>query len=1022
MTDLIQEAQSPETTNERLLEIAEEASDDIETLLEIFRNPNCEDFEEILEVLDEDVRKELAESWTEDDPVQLLESLVELSEVDTDDEIRIAILENQLTPLNILELLIEDLEFVGCDFFYDVIEHPNCSEELGDRVEMGLIDVFDDGTRLEMLSEGTGSGGFTFKYILESNITHDEPISSGDLAIFFADPNIIPSRIDVLIDGLECGDICLDETSDILAAVASNPSTSENLLARIIDFFYNKEIELQTEEILELSIEIIGNPNSSEQLLDKIIDFLSKNEPELLDELDLEKEDLESIAISLGEHKDVSIDCLEKLFLSALKFGMAQSLILAISTNPNASEALLKTIWFDSSEYGDPVAIRETILKHPNWPTALDSLSTELNIIDLYPTVSTDLITEAQATTNSPERLRELAEEPALAFYLAANPATPGDLLRHWATTGMKSIRKRCALNPNTPKETLRELAKYFPEEFIQNPVFNLLWVEDPQLLTNLSEDGLTRLLANPDLELDIMHALAQHENPEIAIAAKCHVQSTLAIDETWETTLLQKRLNSNTLFDVYTEILPNPSCPIELLQQLASDERDYVREDVAKHPKCPPELFQQLATDHRSLIRRYVAGNLNSPTELLQQLATDEDEWVRKDTVQNPNCPLQALRQLANDNESHVRWCVAGNANCPGELLQQLVHNEDKWEMKKAVLEHPNCPVETLQKFATDSDENVRWLVARNPNCPVELLQQLAVDEDEDIRKEVARNPNCPIKTLEQLATDEDKYVRKAVAGNPNCPIETLQQLASDEGQSALKEDIAENPNSPTKLLQQLAVDEDKDIREAVARNPNCPIKTLEQLATDEDKYVRKAVARNPNCPIETLQQLTYDETQSALKEDIAKNPSCSVELLHYFSIDNSSFVRRAVAKNPNCSVELLQKLASDEDEDVRKVCCEVAQQPDYPIEKQQAILQGTLTFFASGNLPSDRRLFALRSPHCPTEPLMRCATSLDFLERRAVAQNPNTPAEVLQTMVATDADRVVRQHAQANLDSRNS
>ncbi|WP_052349732.1 hypothetical protein [Picosynechococcus sp. NKBG042902] len=126
-------------------------------------------------------------------------------------------------------------------------------------------------------------------------------------------------------------------------------------------------------------------------------------------------------------------------------------------------------------------------------------------------------------------------------------------------------------------------------------------------------------------------------------------------------------------------------------------------------------------------------------------------------------------------------------------------------------------------------------------------------------------------------------------------------------------------------------------------------------------------------------------------------------------------------MASNPNCPFEFLQQLAHDDDSQVRTG---VAKNPSFAAapECQESIITENLIALAEENIPSNRRLFALRSPHCPIKVLERCATSIDFLERRAVAENPNTPTEVLQTMITTDADRVVRQYAQTNLDSRST
>ena len=77
---------------------------------------------------------------------------------------------------------------------------------------------------------------------------------------------------------------------------------------------------------------------------------------------------------------------------------------------------------------------------------------------------------EASLETTSPERLRELAEQNV-------------------------KLARIVASNPNTPRETLLELGTEFPEELLKNPVFDLLLLENPNLLAQMPESTLKSLV-----------------------------------------------------------------------------------------------------------------------------------------------------------------------------------------------------------------------------------------------------------------------------------------------------------------------------------------------------------------------------------------------------------------------------------------------------------------------------------------------------------------------------------------------
>ena len=58
----------------------------------------------------------------------------------------------------------------------------------------------------------------------------------------------------------------------------------------------------------------------------------------------------------------------------------------------------------------------------------------------------------------------------------AADENTPGDRLRELARNSDALVRQKVAMNPNTPTEVLLDLGAEFPNELIDNPVFDL-WV-----------------------------------------------------------------------------------------------------------------------------------------------------------------------------------------------------------------------------------------------------------------------------------------------------------------------------------------------------------------------------------------------------------------------------------------------------------------------------------------------------------------------------------------------------------------
>lgn len=113
-----------------------------------------------------------------------------------------------------------------------------------------------------------------------------------------------------------------------------------------------------------------------------------------------------------------------------------------------------------------------------------------------------------------------------------------------------------------------------------------------------------------------------------------------------------------------------------------------------------------------------------------------------------------------------------------------------DKDEMNSVY--DSNIPPETLRAWAKDDNEELREAVAQNPNTPVDVLVELSVDPYWGVRYDVASNPNTPIEVLRVLAKDDSDVgnggfdVREAVAANPNTPPEILEAI---ENQATLYE-----------------------------------------------------------------------------------------------------------------------------------------------------------------------------------------------------------------------------------------
>ncbi|MBE9176758.1 hypothetical protein IQ225_18170 [Synechocystis salina LEGE 06155] len=328
---------------------------------------------------------------------------------------------------------------------------------------------------------------------------------------------------------------------------------------------------------------------------------------------------------------------------------------------------------------------------------------------------------EAQSESTSPERLRELAQEPELAVVVASNVITPPELLEELSHSKDQSVREACAGNPNTPTEVLLLLAGQFTEQLLENPVFELLLIENPNLVAqfpkrslnslvkrdttpvsflrwaaeNGEENTLSALLVNPKVPGEVVQRLSNHSQEVVALAAKGHVNSGMEPEAAWEIEALRERKSSKK--DNNIEYL-------HVLGGLRSTDVFLLPVDT----------------------RLTIANNPHNAPETLAVLVTDSEPTVSGSALANPT--YAGTGQSATANQSSD---VSPSATMmePPDFAE--LAKAKKSDVRQQVAQHPQCPEEILLQLSLDKDLAVRWQVMAHPHCPPRsVLLELALKQ----------------------------------------------------------------------------------------------------------------------------------------------------------------------------------------------------------------------------------------------------------------------------------------------------
>lgn len=101
----------------------------------------------------------------------------------------------------------------------------------------------------------------------------------------------------------------------------------------------------------------------------------------------------------------------------------------------------------------------------------------------------------AKNSSTSPEQLQKLSECP--------------DIFTWKAITS----------NPNTPPKVLLRLGSRFPKELLNNPAFDLMLLENPNLLLTMSKETLRSILLLKNVPIDFLEQAAIDPRLDVAIA-----------------------------------------------------------------------------------------------------------------------------------------------------------------------------------------------------------------------------------------------------------------------------------------------------------------------------------------------------------------------------------------------------------------------------------------------------------------------------------------------------------------------
>ncbi|MEH2201584.1 hypothetical protein [Nostoc sp.] len=473
-------------------------------------------------------------------------------------------------------------------------------------------------------------------------------------------------------------------------------------------------------------------------------------------------------------------------------------------------------------------------------------------------------------------------------FALASAVDTSVVVLEELSLHPQPEVREAVAQNPNTPTKVLLKLGKEFPDAITANPIFNLLFLENPEShfvrlslarSTTTSESAIAQLSKIEDEE--ILCAVARNPKTPLHILEELVENPPRFCDD--------ENADESDFDELFTAIVQNPNTSESLLLQLCGGSSN-VQMAIAENPKAPLSLLNTFADWRNFSMHKAIARNPQAPSAILEKLAGENAEDIREMVKNHPNVSETAIAIIN---------FIEGKPGTSIDLLERLA-SDRRASVRRLVAAHPSTPAKVLEKLAQDTDPNVPPQAANNPNATstvLEFFAEFLVKQHQRVSPsnqamyersavQLLRHSKIAPKVLENLLQMNKYDVVSAIASSLRTPPTMLLGLTDYQERSSsyihFLRNLAKNPNTPSDALEKLYLKINQtqhpntiDGLHDIASHPNTPVHLLEQFAVHSRTDLRAKVAKNVNIPISILERLSNDSedrvsriAKQALKE----------------------------------------------------------------------------------------------------------------------------------------------------------
>jgi hypothetical protein len=347
---------------------------------------------------------------------------------------------------------------------------------------------------------------------------------------------------------------------------------------------------------------------------------------------------------------------------------------------------------------------------------------------------------------------------------IAANPATNPRKLRMLSKSGINIIMEAVAGNPNTPTQVLWKLMKFFPHQVVNNPIFDLLILENPDWITEILVEDLVEIIQQPNIPDILRREAVKHDN---YLVRKAAIETEAKKPQTPVKQLEEMTIYHGTL---HKQVIEHPNITLDSLKKFAACKKTSIQIETARY--CLSDRDQSLNT--LSLCQNDISDIIEA---VIQNILEHDKIDAMLILLRRPKIHRKYIKMFLKNLPDQLHLELARDKNTSPEVLEELISTLDcsdpmQFRICQAIALNLGASTNTLEKLADKGNKIILLDLAMQTTFSQELLVKLITNPYKKIIKKLLKNNAIQPDLLAELERYPNEVVREFATQHPNNPL----------------------------------------------------------------------------------------------------------------------------------------------------------------------------------------------------------------------------------------------------------